>query len=251
MKKLKNTAIFFGIVFFLSISMARAQKVAFISSDEIRKHFPAAKQADQRIQSIVDEWKREIKSLETQIENLDFEIQKNRLVWSDDEREKKVQELSDLKTQKMVYARTKFEPSGEYDQIVQQMMLPIEEKIYASVREVSIEQGFDIVWDKSLHPLAYVNFKYDLTVKVLRKLGVDVDKLEEELNEKIKKDPRNDKKDTRQAPRKRSRSRITDPREIERDDSENIEKIKVLPNGKAIPIEEENKKTEPEPIKKK
>lgn len=251
MKNLKNIAIIVGIVFFLSIAMAQAQKVAFISSDEIRKHFPAAKQSDQRIQSIVDEWKREIKSLGTQIENLEFEIQKNRLVWSDDEREKKVQELSDLKTRKMVYARDKFEPQGEYDQIVQQMMLPIEEKIYASVREVSIEQGFDIVWDKSLHPLAYVNFKYDLTVKVLRKLGVDVDKLEEELNKKIKKDPRNEKKDTRQAPRKRSRSRITAPREIDRDDSENIEKMKVLPDGQAIPIEEENKKPELEPIKKK
>lgn len=257
MNIIKISTVFLGIFLFLSISGLKAQKVAFISSDEIRKHFPAAKQADQRIQSIVDEWKREINAFETQIENLEFEIQKNRLVWSDDERKKKLEELEDLKKRKMLYSRTKFEPGGEYDQIVEQMMMPIEEKIYAAVREVSVEQGFDIVWDKSLQPLAYVNFKYDLTVKVLRKLGVDVDKLEEELDEKIKKDPRNIEKDTRQAPRKRSRSRRTQPREIQREDSKNIEKMQMTPNEENlpeeenIPEEEENKEPEPEPIKKK
>lgn len=253
MNKITKFAISLGIFLLLSSFLVRAQKVAFISSDEIRTHFPAAKQADQRIQSIVEEWKREINAFETQIENLEFEIQKNRLVWSDDERQKKLEELEDLKKRKMVYSRTKFEPGGEYDQIIEQMMMPIEEKIYAAVREVSVEQGFDIVWDKSLQPLAYVNFKYDLTVKVLRKLGVDVDKLEEDLDEKIKKDPRNAEKDTRQAPRKRSRSRRTEPRTIQREDSQNIEKIEVIPNeedeNKEEIIPEEDEK--PKPIKKK
>jgi outer membrane protein len=245
---LKTIAIM-GVCFLLSISQMKAQKVAFLSSDEIRSHFPAAKQADQRIQSLVDEWKREIKALETQIENLEFDIQKNRLIWSDSEKEQKEKELEDLKTQKNVYARTKFEPGGEYDQIVQQMMLPIEEKIYAAVREVSVEQGFDIVWDKSLQPLAYVNFKYDITVKVLRKLGVDVDKLEEELEQKISKDPRNAEKQTKDAPRKRSRSRITDPREVEREESEGIEKMDEKPGG-AVNPEEEGKTEEPDPENK-
>jgi outer membrane protein len=245
---LKTIAIM-GVCFLLSISQMEAQKVAFLSSDEIRSHFPAAKQADQRIQSLVDEWKREIKALETQIENLEFDIQKNRLIWSDSEKEQKEKELEDLKTQKNVYARTKFEPGGEYDQIVQQMMLPIEEKIYAAVREVSVEQGFDIVWDKSLQPLAYVNFKYDITVKVLRKLGVDVDKLEEELEQKISKDPRNAEKETKDAPRKRSRSRITDPRKVEREESEGIEKMDEKPGG-AVNPEEEGKTEEPDPKKK-
>ncbi len=240
-----KSTVLLGISLLLSLSVMKAQKVAFISSDEIRTHFPSAKQADQRIQSLVDEWKREIKALETEIENLEFDIQKNRLVWSDDEKEQKMTELSDLKTRKIVYARTKFEPGGEYDQIVEQMMLPIEEKIYAAVREVSVEQGFDIVWDKSLQPLAYVNFKYDMTVKVLRKLGVDVDKLEEELEQKIKKDPRNVEKDTKQAPRKRSRSRITEPREIERDETEGIEKMDEKPGGEVIP-EEEMKEPDPD-----
>jgi len=238
-----------GVCFLVSLSQMKAQKVAFLSSDEIRSHFPAAKQADQRIQSLVDEWKREIKALETQIENLEFDIQKNRLIWSDSEKEQKEKELEDLKTQKNVYARTKFEPGGEYDQIVQQMMLPIEEKIYAAVREVSVEQGFDIIWDKSLQPLAYVNFKYDITVKVLRKLGVDVDKLEEELEQKINKDPRNAEKDTKEAPKKRSRSRITDPREVEREGSEGIEKMDEKPGGEVIP-EEEGKTEEPDPENK-
>ena len=56
-------------------------------------------------------------------------------------------------------------------------------------------------------------------MKVLRKLGVDVDKLEKELQEKIAKDPRNQVKESKQAPGKRTKSRTGGDTDIKRDDS--------------------------------
>jgi outer membrane protein len=178
----------FGVTFSL-----KAQKVGFISSDDIRKNFPEAKQADQRIQSIVEEWKRELQSIEDNIRMLEDEIKKNRLVWTDDERASNENELNELKKLQKTFAKEKFEVGGEYDKAVQMLMSKIEEKIYAATQEVAADEGFDIVFDKSVQPLPYVNFKYDLTVKVLRKLGVDTKKLEEELDAKISKDPRNNR----------------------------------------------------------
>ncbi|MCX7879118.1 MAG: OmpH family outer membrane protein [Ignavibacteria bacterium] len=168
-----------------------AQRVGFIASNIIREKFPEAIQAEQRIRSIVEEWKREIEEMERAIENLKFEINKNRLIWTDEEKKQKEKDLEDLITQKLSFSRKKFEPGGEYDMIVKTIMQPIEDKIYAAVQKVSAENGFDIIWDKSTQPLAYVNYKYDLTLKVLRELGVDVTQMEKELQEKISKDPRN------------------------------------------------------------
>jgi len=206
MKQLKRTTVLIPILFIILSGITSAQKVGFISSETIRKHFIEAKQAEQRVQSIVEEWKRELAATQMQIENLEFEIRKNRLIWTDTERITKERELQELIINRERFAKLKFEAGGEYDNIVKQVMKPIEEKIYAAVQEVSSREGYDIIWDQSVNPLAYVNFKYDITVKVLRRLGVDVAELEKDLEQKIKNDPRNEPQETTQRPRRRSRS---------------------------------------------
>ncbi len=212
-----SKAVLFACLFFFSAFSLYSQKVAFVASDIIRDKFPEAKQADQRVRSMVDDWKRELEDMDKKIEDLKFEIKKNRLIWSDEEKRTKDKELEDLQITKMEFARRKFEASGEYDALVKNMMQPIEEKIYAAVQQVAADEGYDLIWDKSLQPLAYVNSKYDLTIKVLRKLGVDVKALEKELQEKIDKDPRNQKKDSKAAPAKRTRANETPNKEIKRE----------------------------------
>lgn len=211
----------FLLGFFISIGTLSAQKVGFISSDVIRKNFLEAQQAEQRIQSIVDEWKRELDFQQKEIDALEFEIQKNRLVWSDQERIQKETEMEEKKKNRNAYAKVKFEPAGEYDDAVKVIMGPVEQKIFAAVQKIASEDGYDIIWDQSVQPLPYTNFKYDLTVKVLRSLGVDVSALEKELQEKIDKDPRNQKKEST-TPRKKSRTKTTKPtpedREVEREE---------------------------------
>lgn len=196
-----------AIIFAFSLTyISYSQKVGFISSDLIRAKFPEASQVELRVQSVVEDWKREIEVIDKQIQDLEFDIKKNRLVWSDEERATKEKDLENLKTYKLDYARKKFEANGEYDVTLRMMMQPVEEKIFAAVQEVSQEEGYDLVWDKSVNPLSYTNFKYDLTIKVLKKLGVSVDSLEKDLQKKIDSDPRNQTKDSKEAP-KRSRSR--------------------------------------------
>ena len=223
---------FFMLIF--SINGLFAQKVAFVVTDVIRDNFPEARQAEQRLKSIVDDWKRELEGIEKQIANLKQDIAKNRLIWSDEEKATKQQQLADLNVTRQDFARRKFEPGGEYDQVVKAMMKPIEEKIYATVQQVAADEGYDIVLDKSVQAIPYSNPKYDLTVKVLRKLGVNVEKLEAELQEKIKKDPRNQRKKSKQAPgkrRRKSRSRRKKNPDIERQEE-------VQPDQEAPPTEQ-------------
>ena len=178
-----------------------SQRVGFFNSETIREKFQEAKQAEQRIQTIVDEWKREIKAMQEQINKLEYDLKKNRLIWSDEERRKAEMDLEKLKTKKDEYATKRFKPGGEFDETVKMIQQPVESKIYAAVQKVSAEEGFDIILDQSVQPLAYANFKYDLTVKILKELGVDVKKMEDALREKIEKDPRN-QRDKEKNPRR-------------------------------------------------
>lgn len=199
-----------------------AQRVAFINSQMIRTKLPDAQQAEQRIRSFVEEWKRELSVIQKNIDNLEFEINKNRLIWTDEEKSQKEKELRELKEQSEGYARSKFSPNGEYDQVVKQIMTPIDQKISAAVQKVANSRNFDIVFDQSVQPLAYVNFKYDLTIEVLKELGVDVEQLEKELQEKIQKDPANQQKQSVKPKRvSRTKTDTPDDRQFEKPEQQN------------------------------
>jgi outer membrane protein len=191
----------------LSAPNSQAQKVGFIASSVIRERWQDMMQAQQRIQSLVDDWKREAASMQKQIEDLEFEIKKNRLVWTNEERQDKENLLLKKKDEREAYIKKKFEPSGEYDEQAVKIMKPVEEKLFNAVQDVSASEGYDIVLDKSTQPIPYINLKYDLTVKVLKKLNIPADDLEEQQKKAIEEDPRNKKeKETSSTPKKRSRT---------------------------------------------
>lgn len=188
-------------------TQAYAQRVSFISSNLIKEKFPEAQRAEQRIQSNVEQWKRELDNFDVKINNIEVDIKKNRLIWTEQELKDQQTRLKMIEKEKSEFARDVFETGGKYDQLVRNIWKPIEEKIFAAVSTVAAEQGFDFVFDKSKQPVPYTNYKYDLTLKVLKKLGVDVKALEADLNEKINADPRNQVKESEAIKKRRSRGR--------------------------------------------
>lgn len=195
-----------------------AQKIGYISSQTIREKFPEAQQAQQRLQSMVDDWKRELDEQQKSIIDLENEIKKNRLIWTDIERQEKEILMERKKKEREEFATKKFGPNGEYDAAISLVFRGVEEKIYAAVQEVSLDENFDIVWDKSSQPLTFINPKYDMTVKVMKKLGISVEELEKQQEEAVKSDPRNKEKEKPATTKQRTKSRTdeTPSKEIPR-----------------------------------
>lgn len=184
-----------------------AQKIGYISSQTIREKYPEAQQAQLRLQSMVDDWKRELDEQQKAITDLEIEIKKNRLVWTDMERQDKEVLMERKRKEREEFATKKFGPNGEYDAAVTLVFKGVEDKIFAAVQEVSLDEGYDIVWDKSSQPLIFINPKYDMTVKVMKKLGIQVEDLEKQQEEAVKKDPRNKEKEKPASGTRRSKTR--------------------------------------------
>jgi outer membrane protein len=186
-------------------TFASAQRIAFISSDLIREKFPEAKRANQRIQSGAEQWDREFENYQIKIDNIELEIKQNRLIWTEQELKDKNAQLAMLKRERNTFAKNHYESGGKYDEMVKAVWEPIEQKIFAATQEVAVEQGFDFIFDKSLQPIPYANYKYDMTLKVLEKLGYDISQLQRDLQKKIDNDPRNQQKTSKTPQGKRGR----------------------------------------------
>ncbi len=191
-------------------------RVGFISSAEVRKRFSEAQQAEQRLRSLSDEWQRTLEEMGAQIARLEEEIRKNRLLWTDAERQQKEAELDRLRRRREEFFRQCFAPGGRYDSAAAAIYQPVEAKIYAAVQEVALAEGYDFVWDKSRHPLVFANPKFDLTVKVLKRLGVETTELEAQQQQQIEQLDRQRRagasgEERRRAPRRRPATGLESP----------------------------------------
>ncbi len=212
------------LLLFLAGPMCWSQKVGYIASQVIRERWQDMIQATQRIQSLVDDWKRELTQMQQQIDDLDLEIKKNRLIWSNEERSAKEAELQKKKAAREDFAHKKFDPNGEYDTQTQAIMKPVEEKLYLATQDVAASEGFDIVFDKTTVPIPYANPKFDITVKVMKKLNIPADDLEEKQKKAIEDDPKNKKdREQPQTPRKRSRTQTESNDTYKPNDQQNQE----------------------------
>ncbi len=195
------------VLVFLISTQCWSQKVGYIASQVVRDRWQDMIQATQRIQSMVDDWKRELAQMQQQIDDLDIDIKKNRLIWSAEERSTKEVELQKKRAAREEFAHKKFDPNGEYETQTFTIMKPIEEKLYLATQDVAASEGYDIVLDKSTQPIPYANPKFDITVKVMKKLNIPAEDLEEKQKKAIEDDPKNKKdREQPQTPRKRSRT---------------------------------------------
>jgi Skp family chaperone for outer membrane proteins len=174
--------------------LAQTPKVGFVNSATIRERSTDYQNAKQRIESIVNDWKKQVAEQETAIQALEADIQKKRLIWSDAELREREMTLQRKLSEKEDFVRKKFNSGGEFDTLVIVTMKPIEAKIAAAIQEVGITEGYDYVWDKSTQPLLYANPRFDVTVKVMEKLGLFTDDLKAKLQESIDKIDREIKK---------------------------------------------------------
>lgn len=218
----KRNVLFSILVMLFMMQPMFSQKIGYVSSQAIREKFPEAKQAEQRLQTMVDNWKRELDDQQKVISELDLEIKKNRLVWTEVEKAEKIATFERKKKEREEYATRKLGPNGEYDAAIALVFRGVEEKIYAAIQEVSLSDNYDIVWDKATQPLVFINPKYDLTVKVLKKLGINVDDMEKQQQEAIDKDPRNNKKTTTSTSTSTKRTRTRKPAEVPEEEKKGV-----------------------------
>jgi outer membrane protein len=166
---------------------AQVPKVAFVNSNTIRERFPDYQTAKQRLESLVADWKRQSEDQLSQIQTLEAEIQKKRLIWSEAELKDRELLLQKRRQDREEFIRKTFNSGGSFDTEAANLMRPVEAKIAAAIQEVAITENYDYVWDKSSQPLLYANPRFDVTAKVMDKLGLFTDDIKAKLNEAIDK----------------------------------------------------------------
>lgn len=151
------------------------QKIGFIDSEAILQRLPEFTTAEREVDRLAQTWQAEIDEKSREIEAAEREFAARDLLYTDEERTRRVGELEALALERDNLRRTYFGPEGRLFSEQQQKLRPVQERVIAAVETIADEGDYDYVFDRSGDfVFLYTRPRFDLTELVLDELGVGV-----------------------------------------------------------------------------
>jgi outer membrane protein len=170
MKKTGLILSVFVLVIFASVISAQP-KIGYVDSDTIMKQLADYQDTQKKLDALIKEWQEEIAKMERDHKAKFEDYQKKRLILSEQKRVDTEKELVDLENQISKYRQEKLGVRGELFQKQEELMKPINNRIFTAIQEVAKEKDYDFIFDRSGDMVfLYAKEQYDVTQLVLEKL---------------------------------------------------------------------------------
>lgn len=151
---------------------ASAQKYAYIDSQYILDNISEYKAAMQQLDQLSIAWQKEIEAKYAVIDKLYKDYQAEQILLTEEMRRKREQEITTKEKEVKEFQKQKFGYEGELFKKKQELIKPIQDKIYNAVKKIATEQAYAVIFDKSGDlVMLYTNPKYDKSDDVLEAMG--------------------------------------------------------------------------------
>lgn len=174
--KNSNFRKYFAVVFFFLLSglwvQTMAQKTAFIDSQYILSNIPEYNDAQETLNNLSEKWQKEIAAKHEQALEMYKKFQTESVLLPADVRKSREADIKKANREVTELQKKYFGPDGELFKKRQELIGPIQEKVYNAIQTVAESQNIDFVFDKASSPtLIYGNPKYDISDAVLDEVG--------------------------------------------------------------------------------
>ena len=151
------------------------QKIGFIDSDIILQNMPEYTGIDQRLTLLSEGWRQEINELENEIEELVRDFEAREILFTDEIREQRLNEISDKRRELERLIENRFGPNGDYFTRQKELLEPIQRLIFDALTRVANREDFDFVFDRANETrFLFIRQQWNLTDKVMLELGIDI-----------------------------------------------------------------------------
>lgn len=167
-----------GIIFILGLStQVKAQRIAFVNSEYILSKMPEYTAAQKQLDALSEQWTKEIEALNAEIAKMYRTLEAEKPLLTEEmfkrrklEIELKEKEVADLQNKRFGF-------DGDIFKKKQELIKPIQDKVYSAIQRLAREKQYDIIFDKSGDlVMLYGNAKFDKSDEVIELMGYTVKK---------------------------------------------------------------------------
>lgn len=149
------------------------QRYGFVDTEYILNKIPDYKNAQEQLDQFSKKWQNEIESIAAEIKELQAKYRADEVFLSSEMKEKREKEIHDKEVLAQKLQQKYFGRNGELYKKRQELMKPIQDDIYEAIKEIAKSGSYGMIIDRANGPtIIYSNAKFDLSDKVLYKLGI-------------------------------------------------------------------------------
>ena len=158
--------------FILSITSI-AQRYAIIDSKYILDKISDYKNAQKKLDQFSEVWQQEIDQRQTALDKMFKDYDAEQVMLPDDLKKKREDELYNKEKELRDLQKKRFGFEGDLFRKRQELIKPIQDKVYNAVQKLAVEKQYDFILDKSEGiTVIFADPKLDRSDDVLRNLGV-------------------------------------------------------------------------------
>lgn len=162
------TVLSFVLIFAFS---ANAQRIAYVDINKILESIEEYQSAQNELDRIASKWRQDIAQEYDAIKGLYNRYQAEQVLLSDEARKQKEEEIMAKEKEVRDMQKDKFGPEGALFKKRQELVRPIQDKVYAAIEDFANDRGYDFIFDKSGSAgIIFSNPQYDKTEDILKSL---------------------------------------------------------------------------------
>lgn len=152
---------------------AQAQRYAIIDTKYILDKMPEYKTAQKQLDDIAIEWQKEIDNMQMELDKMYKDYEAEQVMLSEELRKKREDQLFQKEKTLRDQQRKRFGFEGDLFKKRQELIKPIQDKVYNAVQKLAVQRGYDFILDKSEGiTVIFADPKLEKSEDVLKELGI-------------------------------------------------------------------------------
>jgi outer membrane protein len=169
MKKLLLSAICFLVI----AAAASAQSYAVVDTKYILGKMPEYIDAQKKLDLISTQWQKEIDDKQATLNKMYKDYDAEKVMLSDTLQKKREIQLFNMEKEVRELTRKRFGYEGDLFKLRQELVKPIQDKVYSAIQTLAVNRMYDFILDKSEGiTVIFADPKLDKSEDVLKTLGI-------------------------------------------------------------------------------
>lgn len=162
-----------AVCFLFGLNIAEAQKFGYIDSDFILSKMPEYKKAQDEIDQLSASWQKELEEMQKKVEGLYSTYQAEQVLLTEEMKQSRLDEIKKKENELKEYNKKVFGFEGLFFLKKQELIKPLQDKVFDAVEKVAKSNRLAIIFDKAGElVMIYTDPRHDYTDFVLEELGL-------------------------------------------------------------------------------
>lgn len=155
-----------------AVNYGYSQKFAIVDTEYILQNIPEYLDAQNQLDEAAEKWQAEIEKKFGEVDALYRKYQADAVLLPEDMKQKRQDEIISAEQNVKKYQDEIFGQEGKLYQKREELVQPIQERVYAAIEKIAQLKGLGVVFDKSSGAsMLYSDAKLDISDQVLDELG--------------------------------------------------------------------------------